>query len=184
MTPEMQAKVDELYARNRGWTPRSFSSQRKGWVTKARSQDNCGSCAAFAAHGLHEVCMAKAGAPNTNLDLSEQHIIDCAYGYKRINGCHGALPWYYTEWFKNQGGMSLHEGDYPYLDTSPKLNCYSANRIAKWNSGAKVASHVYDWQCTEDKLKKMVAENGAVTVGLEAADDFMNYEKGVMDKCK
>jgi len=184
MTPEMQAKVDELYARNRGWTPRSFSSQSKGWVTKARSQDNCGSCAAFAAHGLHEVCMAKAGAPIKNLDLSEQHIIDCAYGYKRINGCHGALPWYYTEWFKNQGGMSLHEGDYPYLDTSPKLNCYSANRIAKWNSGAKVASHVYDWQCTEDKLKKMVAENGAVTVGLEAADDFMNYEKGVMDKCK
>merc|ERR1711962_1402808 len=134
MTPEMQAKVDELYARNRGWTPRSFSSQRKRWVTKARSQDNCGSCAAFAAHGLHEVCMAKAGAPIKDLDLSEQHIIDCAYGYKRINGCHGALPWYYTEWFKNQGGQSLHEGDYPYLDTNPKLNCYSANRISKWNS--------------------------------------------------
>merc|ERR1711973_415591 len=87
-----------------------------------------------------------------------------------------------TEWFKNHGGKSLHEGDYPYLDTSPKLNCYSANRIAKWNSGAKVASHVYDWQCTEDKLKKMVAENGAVTVGLEAADDLGDQFKPLIPR--
>lgn len=50
-----------------------------GWVTKAKSQGNCGSCAAFGATGLHETCMLKAGAPHNGLDLAEQYIIDCGY---------------------------------------------------------------------------------------------------------
>ena len=53
-----------------------------GLVTPPKNQGACGSCAAFAAHGLHETCMLKAGAPFTNLDLSEQYIIDCGYDGK------------------------------------------------------------------------------------------------------
>ena len=48
-------------------------------MTKAKNQGNCGSCAAFAATGLHETCMAKAGAPVQGLDLSEQYLVDCGY---------------------------------------------------------------------------------------------------------
>ena len=44
-----------------------------------KNQGNCGSCAAFAATGLHETCMAKAGAPLKGLDLSEQYLVDCGY---------------------------------------------------------------------------------------------------------
>ena len=44
-----------------------------------KNQGNCGSCAAFAATGLHETCMAKAGAPTNGLDLSEQYLVDCGY---------------------------------------------------------------------------------------------------------
>merc|ERR1719369_1640501 len=90
-TPEMQEKLDDLYAQNRVGAPRSFSAKRRGWTTPAKSQGSCGSCAAFAATGLHETCMAKAGAANgekDNLDLSEQYIIDCAY--KKKQGYHGS----------------------------------------------------------------------------------------------
>ena len=53
-----------------------------GWVTDAKNQGNCGSCAAFASGGLHETCMAKAGASLNGLDLSEQYLVDCAYDGK------------------------------------------------------------------------------------------------------
>ena len=53
-----------------------------GLVTIAKNQGNCGSCAAFAASGLHETCMAKAGAPIAKLDLSEQYLVDCGYDGK------------------------------------------------------------------------------------------------------
>ena len=51
----------------------------KGWVTAVKNQGQCGSCAAFAAHALHEVSLVKAGAKLKGMDLSEQHLIDCAY---------------------------------------------------------------------------------------------------------
>ena len=50
-----------------------------GWITDAKNQGACGSCAAFAAHGVHEATMAKAGAKLDGLDLSEQYLVDCGY---------------------------------------------------------------------------------------------------------
>lgn len=50
-----------------------------GIVTPVKSQDTCGSCAAFAATGAHETCMLKAGARFNGLDLSEQYLVDCGY---------------------------------------------------------------------------------------------------------
>ena len=82
-SPESQEELDALYsAMDRAYTPRQFSSKRKGWVTEAKNQGNCGSCAAFAATGLHETCMAKAGAPVRSLDLSEQYLVDCGFNGK------------------------------------------------------------------------------------------------------
>ena len=60
----------------------SITVNLSGLVTIAKNQGNCGSCAAFAASGLHETCMAKAGAPTAKLDLSEQYLVDCGYDGK------------------------------------------------------------------------------------------------------
>ena len=46
----------------------------------------------FLAKGLFESCMIKAGANKTGLDLSEQYLVDCAYGKYGANGCNGANP--------------------------------------------------------------------------------------------
>ena len=63
-----------------------------GWVTPARHQQSCGSCAAFATGGAMEICLARAKAPTaiTGLDISEQQLVDCAYDGNGANGCHGA----------------------------------------------------------------------------------------------
>ncbi len=51
---------------------------------------NCGSCAAFAATAIHEVCLRKSGTPSDGLDLSEQQVVDCAYDGEGADGCKGA----------------------------------------------------------------------------------------------
>jgi len=53
-----------------------------GLVTSVKNQMSCGSCAAFAITGVHEVCMLKAGARFNGLDLSEQQLLDCGYNGK------------------------------------------------------------------------------------------------------
>jgi len=185
ITPEMQEELDNLYEMDRGRTPPAYFSVNYGLVTIAKNQGNCGSCAAFAATGLHETCMAKAGAATAKLDLSEQYLIDCGYNAGSMNACWGAWPHAYTDWFANNGGVSPHEGHLPYLDKNPELNCRKAGRARKWKSGAKVVSSLKDFNCNEAKLKKMVYEQGAVLVSVYASDDqFSDYDgKGVMDQC-
>ena len=80
-TPENQANLNRIYKQLEGRAlPRSYSNPK--YVTAPKNQGNCGSCVAFAASGLHEVCMAKAGAPKKGLDLSEQFLVDCGYDGK------------------------------------------------------------------------------------------------------
>merc|ERR1712135_239533 len=180
-----EKELESLYAMDRGYSPRAYFSVNEGLVTIAKNQGNCGSCAAFAATGLHETCMAKAGAATAKLDLSEQYLIDCGYNAGSMNACWGAWPHAYTDWFANNGGVSPHEGHLPYLDKNPELNCRKAGRARKWKSGAKVVSSIKDFRCNEAKLKKMVFEQGAVLVSVYASDDqFSDYDgKGVVDQC-
>ena len=84
-----------------------------------------------------------------------------------MNACWGAWPSAYTDWFVNDGGVSPHEGSYPYLGKYPNFNCNKARRVRKWNSGAKVVKAINDYSCNEAKLKKMIYEQGAVIVGVE-----------------
>ena len=101
-----------------------------------------------------------------------------------MNGCRGAAPHAYPDWFVNDGGMSPHESKYPYLGNSPKLTCTAANNVEKWNSGYKISKSYFDYRCTEDKLKQLVVAKGAVMTGVYASDSsFKGYESGVYDKC-
>jgi len=185
-SPENQANLDRMYSQldNRG-LPKTYSSHALGYVTSPRNQGNCGSCVAFAASGLHEVCMAKAGAPKRGLDLSEQFLVDCGYDGKQMNGCKGAAPHRYTAFFWEKGGQGPHEATYPYLDNYPKLNCKTASKVPTWNSGAKVSEASWDYNCNEDKLMSLVYQYGAAVAGVYASDDaFVDYDgRGVFNQC-
>ena len=100
-----------------------------------------------------------------------------------MNGCHGADHPSYGNFFANSlGGQSVHEVDYPYLDTNPKLTCPTGKTL--YNSGAYVATPLPDYKCTEDKLKTLVSTYGGAVTSIYASDKaFGNYANGVFNGC-
>jgi len=78
--------------------PREWNWVTQGKVSSVKNQAQCGSCAAFAALATIESCfMINNDMAN---DLSEQHLLDCAYGHYAVDadgswgafGCDGAGP--------------------------------------------------------------------------------------------
>ena len=102
---------------------------------------------------MHEATLVKAGASSTNLDLSEQHLLDCAYQESGANGCNGATMQVYQNWFVNDGGLSPLETDYAYEGTSSDMVCDSS--IEKYDPGYKMSSMDYTYSCDEETMKSV-----------------------------
>jgi len=185
--PVNEAKLRELYAaidRKKKKAPYKYDADKLGLVTPPRNQRECGSCAAFAATGLHETCMLKAGAPKAGLDLSEQYVIDCGYDGRSMMACDGAWGPAYSRWLIKDGGVSPHEADYLYKNSEPIKDCSQAKSVKKWNSGAKVVDSAFDPNANEQKIKDLVFEHGAVMVSMYASESsFHNYNAGVYQGC-
>ena len=100
-----------------------------------------------------------------------------------MNGCNGANPGCYIEFFSSTlKGQSTHEADYPYLDRNPKLTCPVGKPI--YNSGAFVQEPLVDHSCTEDRLQTLVATYGSAATAIYASDKaFGNYANGVFNGC-
>jgi len=184
------AKVNEELAKMRDSIPDSFDSKDYGWVTTPKDQGTCGSCAAFASVGLFETSLAKVTGVTTGMDLSEQYLVDCAYegdeATSAASGCNGATCDAYPKWFAANGGEAPHEDTYPYLGTSPKLNCDSAKDLTKYTAsgGNKVIKYQYLASCSEDTMKGLVATKGAVLTAIKADDTaFQNFQTGVFNEC-
>ena len=77
-----------------------------GIVTVAKDQGRCGSCAAFASAGAIETCLAKAGTKLTDLDISEQQMLDCNYG-NMANGCNGAALATYAQFLGKKRNTNI-----------------------------------------------------------------------------
>merc|ERR1712018_143580 len=179
-TPEELADLERLYAGmdTRGY-PSSWDSRAYGWVTPIRDQGSCGSCAAFATGGAMEICLARAGAPTSGLNIAEQQLLDCAYGKGGANGCNGAQLSSYPNFIA--GKQVNHENSYPYMDSASTYQCASK---PYWNPGAKIDTKYVDYNCNEDKIKYMIKNFGSAVIGLYASDSgFKNYEYGVFDTC-
>ena len=124
----------------------------KGYVTPARNQKRCKTCVAFAFNALLESCLLKAGANKTNLDLSEQTLLDC----DTTNGCtEGALFERYKSLFSGKmEGHFFHEEQYPYKGNQTG---YCPIQDGNWyNPGASVEKMYTANNCDEEFLKQMV----------------------------
>ena len=77
-----------------------------------KSQGKCGSCVAFSTAVTVETCFKKV--TGVFGDYSEQHMVDCAYGYKGAGGCNGAATHSYTDWLGDKKIKLASEAQYPY----------------------------------------------------------------------
>jgi len=180
-TPAEKAMLEANFRKlkARGDLPDSYSAKDDGLVTDARSQGSCGSCAAFMTGGAMEICLAKAGASLTDLNVSEQQLVDCAYDGSTALGCDGAYPSAYPNYIA--GKSYNHENNYAYLGTSPNLECQD---VDYWSAGATIDTSYVEYSCDEDKIKTYIYNYGHSIMAIYASDDdFTNYASGVFDTC-
>jgi cathepsin H len=157
--------------------PESVDLTTIGRVSPAKQQGSCGSCSVFAAVSTIESCFHKV-TDSLPTDLSEQHMLDCAYGFGG-NGCSGGMANDYHKWmYQRHNGMLAHENDYAYrAATTGTDQCRSNVEYIPY--GAKVASHQESWRSSEEDIMRLLADGHSVTTGMFVAQDFYSYRSGV-----
>jgi len=170
--------------------PEEFDWVSQGKVTHAKDQNQCGSCAAFAALGAVESCFKIAEEDGDyNYDLSEQHILDCAYGHTYIDedgqpwsafGCMGAWPQAYFDYLNKVGQLTQKEAGYPYMSGSTNM-VYDCNPIDNnYNKRAHVTGQHNVWFPAEEDMKKMVLINPVATA-VRATWNWSSYGGGLLE---
>jgi len=185
----LQAMYDDASST---WRDTEFDARWFGIVTPTKDQGACGSCAAFAATAQHEsAILDKTGAKyKHDMDLSEQQLVECAYDNDNALACKGAFIFAYPKYIvENATGRVYHENHYPYLqghtrEPNPKPDCKEGS-LNYWGTGAYLTEYFYDWECNEEKLKKMIVTYGSAVTVIYASDKaFKNLAAhDVLDYC-
>jgi len=173
----MEAKIAERSA------PDSWNWKDQGAITSIKDQQQCGSCAAFAAVAAADSCMWMASNSLYD-DLSEQHLMDCANGHFSYDdegswgafGCDGAWPQAYYDWVIKQNDGRLEKEDcapYQAKDRTcvddDSCNYMGAHMTGFWNK----------WHTTEDEMKELVFQAPVATTVY--ASYFGDYGGGVYE---
>merc|ERR1712127_339811 len=114
----------------------------------------------------HESCTAISLGKLAN-DLSEQHILDCAYNHV-VNdnsgswgayGCDGAWPQAYYDWVTGSSSYFQEESAYPY--TSGRTGDVGACRPSSngYNTDFKLTGMWNQWFTNENDMEGLVAMN-------------------------
>ncbi|KAJ3641087.1 hypothetical protein Zmor_027607 [Zophobas morio] len=138
-------------------------------VTEVKDQGQCGSCWSFSTTGSVEGQLAINRGQL--ISLSEQNLIDCSTGYGNA-ACDGGWMDSAFNYIYDYGIMS--ESAYPYeaqLD-----NCrYDASQSVTSING------YYDLPSgDENSLANAVANNGPVSVAIDATDELQFYSQGII----
>jgi len=184
-TPEEIEELDKIYASiDRETLPESYDSRALGLVTAVKSQGSCGSCVAFATTAVLETNLLKAGAKMDGLDISDQHLVDCAHTSNHNtyygNGCNGAPGHGYARFYNENGKEMVHESKYPYV---MKENNYVCKQTSYWNPGYKIEKGIWDYDCSDEEMKKLIYQYGAISTGVGVDNGFSYHKQGVYDKC-
>ena len=159
-------------------------SNNVGLVTSVKNQGQCGSCVAFATTAVLETNLLKAGAKMDGLDISDQHLVDCAHTSNHNtyygNGCNGAPGHGYAKFYNENGKKMVHESKYPYV---MRENNYQCLQTSYWNPGYKIEKGMWDYECSDEKMKKLIYKYGAISTGLGVDKGFPFHKIGVYDIC-
>eukprot|EP01132_Coremiostelium_polycephalum_P001198 gene1198-1511_t len=144
-----------------------YDWRKNGQVTKVKNQGSCGSCWAFASSAIIESAyLISSNKPHQELDLSEQHFVDCTN-----NGCNGGNARVAFDTLQETGIML--EKDYPYKGVTgwcPNIN----STTIKWAGLDDIPASKENFL---DALK-----SGPLYASVFADDGFQRYKSGVY-KC-
>jgi len=141
----------------------------KGAVTSVKDQGICGSCWTFGTAGSIEGAWFLSSGDL--LHLSEQQILDCAWG-EWDSGCDGGEADTAMQWIMDNGGMAT-ERAYPYMSTDHF--CAASER----GSGVRLTGYA-NVTGGELALQDAVATKGPVAIAIDAAHpEFEYYSSGV-----
>lgn len=146
----------------------------KDYTTIPKQQGICGSCAAFAAIGALESLMKIVHqTPETNYDLSEQHLFFCAGGDCAV----GAELTEVMGLLVNDGTPT--EKCYPYTVGDTGENVLCSDTCEDWESEA-VRLKRYTWPETRKDIKAALME-GPIIAAIHMTQGLMDYAGGIFD---
>ncbi|KAI8424544.1 hypothetical protein MSG28_003001 [Choristoneura fumiferana] len=104
---------DEEVAELADELPENYDMRVEGYISAIKNQAQCGSCWAFSSTAAVEGALARSNGGRI-LDLSEQALVDCAWGFGN-RGCHGG-DMQMAFMYLTKHGISLDEEYGPYLE--------------------------------------------------------------------
>jgi len=184
--------VDKLNKIDDSNVPEEFDWVSQGKVTPVRDQAQCGSCAAFAAVAAMESCMMINDLENDNIDLSEQHVLDCAYKYKykieiggqnitlTNNGCEGGFSQAYFDWMHQDGQLIQNEEGYSYVSGTTGAVTECRPKSDNYNTNTKVLGQHSVWFPKEESSMKKLLLVNPVATAVQVTQNWSQYGGGVL----
>jgi cathepsin L len=162
-------------------TGASFFDWRKyKMITEVKHQKNCGSCWAFASMAAYEASYAINN--RKYIDLSEQHIVDCAEDRlgRDAGSCSGGDSTRVFDYMKRKSVAT--EQMVPYKQK--KMKCTKRDKtsykVAGWGM-VNTNREDFDEIPSKEKLKEALCSHGPLVAGVRASRNFQAYTGGIYD---
>jgi len=156
--------------------PSSVDWRTKGYVTKVKNQERCGSCWAFSTTGSLEGQHFKKS--NSLVSLSEQQLVDCS-AREGNKGCKGGIMENGFKYIIKNNGIDTEES-YPYRAVTEPM-C----KAKEGTVGATMSSFVDIKRGSIEGLQQALATIGPISVAMDAGhQSFQHYKTGIYNEPK
>lgn len=154
----------------------SFNWRDVGKVTAVRDQSRCGSCWAFTAAAIFE--SAYLIRNNTAVDVSEQHMLDCASSSASTDAGSCLGGWYHPvfEWMIAKGVAADSSSTYEAREKQCAPNIMGQYRAVAWSF--VTAQHEIPLIA---EIKDAICMYGPVAAAMRATPEFQAYTNGVFN---
>ncbi|CAH0760340.1 unnamed protein product [Diatraea saccharalis] len=151
--------------------PEEYDLRLEGYLRPVGNQGGCGSCWSFSTTATVEGALSKSNG-GRNLDLSEQSLVDCAWGYENFGCSGGQLDKAYEYILQNQIPTQREYGGYLELEGM----CHLDNMTETF--GIRGFSKVTPGNPTA--MKTVLNKYGPVAVAVYAGTNMKLYSSGIL----